>query len=135
MTGCATRLTDGSTLKSKKITINKLKCRGTIWDYTTCGDGSKLKHKHPATFPDMMPYDFIECFCPPNGVVLDPFVGSGTTMTKAQELNRDSVGIDLNPSSIKLVKGEDRMGQYIHQKDVYNNPKATLKIIQKFLKK
>jgi DNA modification methylase len=95
MTGCATRLTNGSTLKSKKIIINKEKCRGTVWDYTTCGDGSKLKHKHPATFPNMLPYDFIECFCPPDGVVLDPFVGSGTTCVAAKSLDRRYIGIDI----------------------------------------
>tara|TARA_Y100000034_G_C6875037_1_gene400043 strand:- start:483 stop:1289 length:807 start_codon:yes stop_codon:yes gene_type:complete len=94
LTGCATRLTNGKTLKAKKVTINKLKCRGTLWDYTTCGDGSKLKHKHPATFPNMLPYDIIECFCPEDGIVLDPFNGSGTTCVAARSLNRNYVGIE-----------------------------------------
>lgn len=94
MKGCATRLTDGTTLKSKDVKINKMKCRGTLWDYTTCGDGSRLKHQHPATFPNMIPFDFIECFCPPEGTVLDPFVGSGTTCVAAKSLERNYIGID-----------------------------------------
>jgi site-specific DNA-methyltransferase (adenine-specific) len=95
MTGGGTRLTNGKTIKTKKITINPTKCRGTIWDYTTCGDGSRLKHQHPATFPDKLPYDFIQVFCPPEGIVLDPFCGSGTTLVAAKKLGRKYIGIDI----------------------------------------
>jgi len=96
MTGAAIRLKNGHNLPSRKVKINKLKCRGTIWDYTTCGDGGKLKHKHPATFPNMLPYDLIECFCPPQGVVLDPLNGSGTTCVAAKSLGRGYIGIDIS---------------------------------------
>lgn len=104
MTGGATRLTNGKTLKSRKITINSLKCRGTLWDYTTCGDGSRLKHQHPATFPDKLPFDFIQCFCPKKGVVLDPFIGSGTTALAAIELERNYIGFDISKEYCELVK-------------------------------
>jgi len=104
MTGCATRLTNGKTLTSKKVTINPLKCRGTIWDYTTCGDGTRLKHKHPATFPDKIPYDFIDCFCPSNGIVLDPFIGSGTTALAAIKLDRNYIGIDISKEYCDLSR-------------------------------
>lgn len=104
MTGCATRLTNGRTLHSKKVTINPLKCRGTIWDYTTCGDGTRLKHQHPATFPDKIPYDFIKCFCPPNGIVLDPFVGSGTAALAAIELDKNYIGIDISKEYCELAE-------------------------------
>ncbi|MFA5349124.1 MAG: transcriptional repressor LexA [Candidatus Paceibacterota bacterium] len=104
MTGCATRLTNGKTLKSKKVTINPLKCRGTIWDYTTCGDGTRLKHQHPATFPDRIPSDLIKCFCPPKGVVLDPFIGSGTTALAAIELGKKYIGIDISQEYCDLTR-------------------------------
>lgn len=104
MTGAATRLTNGKTLKSVKLKINDTKCRGTIWDYTVCGDGSKLKHKHPATFPEMMPYDFIECFCPNDGVVLDPFNGSGTTCVAAKSLGRNYIGIDISEEYCEIAR-------------------------------
>ena len=83
MKGGGTRLTNGVRIATRPITINPLKCRGTIWPYKTAGDGSRLKHQHPATFPNQLPYDFINCFCPPAGTVLDPFVGSGTTLVAA----------------------------------------------------
>lgn len=95
MTGGGTRLTNGIRIATRSIKINLMKCRGTIWDYLTAGDGSRLKHKHPATFPNQLPYDFIKCFSPENGVVLDPFVGSGTTIVAAKNLNRNYIGIDI----------------------------------------
>ena len=104
MTGCATRLTNGKTLTSKKVTINPMKCRGTIWDYVTCGDGSRLKHQHPATFPNKIPYDLIQCFCPKNGIVLDPFIGSGTTALATIDLDRNYIGIDISKEYCNLTK-------------------------------
>ena len=104
LVGGATRLTNGKTLKARPIKINLMKDRGTIWDYTTCGDGTRLKHTHPATFPDKLPYDFIQCFCPPNGIVLDPFIGSGTTALAAIQLGRRYIGIDISKDYCDLAK-------------------------------
>lgn len=94
LTGAATRNKDGTQQKSRKVYINPMKCRGTIWNYPQCGDGSKLKHQHPATFPNLLPYDLIECFCPVDGIVLDPFNGSGTTCVAAKSLGRNYIGVD-----------------------------------------
>ena len=96
MTGAATRNKDGTQQKSRSVYINPMKCRGTIWNYPQCGDGSKLKHLHPATFPNLLPYDLIQCFCPENGIVLDPFNGSGTTCVAAKSLNRQYIGVDCS---------------------------------------
>lgn len=115
MTGCATRLTNGKTLSSKKVTINDKKCRGTIWDYTTCGDGTRLKHQHPATFPDQLPVDVIKCFCPPGGIVLDPFMGSGTTALAAISLNRKYIGYDISKEYCELAQRRIKEEGNIHQ--------------------
>ena len=104
LTGGATRLTSGRTLKARPIKINPLKCRGTIWNYATCGDGTRLKHQHPATFPDKIPFDFIQCFCPKEGIVLDPFMGSGTTALAAIELERKYIGFDISKEYCNLAK-------------------------------
>ncbi|KKS93346.1 MAG: hypothetical protein UV70_C0011G0036 [Parcubacteria group bacterium GW2011_GWA2_43_13] len=95
MTGGGTRLTNGIRIATRSIKINPIKCRGTIWEYLTAGDGSRLKHQHPATFPNQLPYDFIRCFAPKNGIVLDPFVGSGTTTVAAKNLGYNYIGIDI----------------------------------------
>lgn len=104
MTGGGTRLTNGVRIATRSITINSTKCRGTIWEYLTAGDGSRLKHQHPATFPNQLPYDFIKCFCPPDGIVLDPFVGSGTTIVAAKNLARNYIGIDIAPEYCKIAE-------------------------------
>jgi len=54
------------------------------------------KNKHPAPFPIDLPLNAIKACCPPDGVVLDPFMGSGTTAKAAEMLNRNWLGIDLN---------------------------------------
>jgi len=103
LTGGATRLTNGKTLRARPIKINPLKCRGTIWDYLMCGDKNPLKSEHPATFPDQLPIDFIQCFCPKDGIVLDPFMGSGTTAVAAVKLNRNFIGFDISEEYCKLA--------------------------------
>lgn len=104
LTGGGTRLTNGIRINTKPIKINPMKCRGTIWEYMTAGDGSRLKHQHPATFPNQLPYDFIECFCPNGGIVLDPFVGSGTTVVAARNLGRKYIGIDIAKEYCKIAE-------------------------------
>lgn len=104
MTGGGTRLTNGVRIATRSITINLMKCRGTIWEYMTAGDGTRLKHEHPATFPDKLPYDFIQCFCPKNGIVLDPYVGSGTTALAAIQLERNYIGFDISEEYCDLAR-------------------------------
>ena len=104
MTGGGTRLTNGVRIDTRSIKINLMKCRGTIWDYLTAGDGSRLKHEHPATFPDQLPIDFIKTFCPPKGIVLDPMAGSGTTLVAAANLGCNFIGIDIAEEYCKIAK-------------------------------
>lgn len=115
LTGGGTRLTNGVRIPTRSIKINLMKCRGTVWKYMTAGDGTRLKHKHPATFPDKLPYDFIQCFCPPDGVVLDPYVGSGTTTLAALELNRHYIGIDISAEYCALANERMRAEGKINQ--------------------
>jgi SOS regulatory protein LexA len=111
MTGGGTRLTNGVRISTRSIKINPMKCRGTIWEYLTAGDGSRLKHQHPATFPNQLPYDFIRCFAPDPAaggtgsvVVLDPFVGSGTTAVAAKNLGCGYIGIDIAPEYCEITE-------------------------------
>jgi DNA modification methylase len=96
LTGGANREKDGTTKKSQKFEINLLKCPGTIWDYSNGGDKNRVKRQHPATFPDKIPYDFIQVFTKENDIILDPMVGSGSTCIAAKKLNRQYVGIDIS---------------------------------------
>lgn len=93
----AQRLADGTVKQAKHISIiADTKCRGTIWPYSNVTARNILKRQHPATFSDQLAHDFIRCFCPEDGVVLDPFVGSGTTAVAAKKLKRHYIGIDIS---------------------------------------
>jgi site-specific DNA-methyltransferase (adenine-specific) len=60
--------------------------------------------KHLAMFPEELPYRLIRMFSFPNETVLDPFMGSGTTAAVAKKLNRNSVGYEINPDFIPIIK-------------------------------
>ncbi len=109
MTGSGNRRTDGTTTKIVTRPINKMKCRGTVWNYLMAGDKNPLKRKHPAVFPDQIPYDFIQCFCPPKGIVLDPFMGCGSTAVSAKKLGRNYIGFDISKEYCELA--EERIKQ------------------------
>ncbi|NJD21417.1 MAG: site-specific DNA-methyltransferase [Melioribacter sp.] len=51
---------------------------------------------HPAKFPESLVEEFIKFFTKKNGWVLDPFMGTGSTLISASGMNRNSVGIELN---------------------------------------
>lgn len=59
---------------------------------------------HSAVFPVDLPKWFIKLFTQPGDVVLDPFIGSGTTAVAAIELGRYYVGIDINSDYVELSK-------------------------------
>lgn len=69
---------------------------------------SKLKHF--AMFPSLIPEFFIKCGCPINGLVLDPFIGSGTTGIAAKRLGRKFIGFELNKEykriALRRIKNE-----------------------------
>lgn len=57
---------------------------------------------HSAVFPLDLPQWFIKLFTKPGDVVLDPFVGSGTTALAAIKLGRHFVGIDISPEYVEI---------------------------------
>ncbi len=65
---------------------------------TECGN-----RNHSATFPVDLPEWFIKLFTKPGDVVLDPFMGSGTTAVAARHLGRHFTGIEIEPSYIAIA--------------------------------
>jgi site-specific DNA-methyltransferase (adenine-specific) len=70
-----------------------------VW--TVCSEPEP--ETHFACYPQMLISDCIKAGCPENGIVLDPFMGSGTTAVVARKLNRKYVGFELNPEYIKIA--------------------------------
>ncbi len=67
---------------------------------------------HSAVFPKALPEWFIKLFTQEHDWVLDPFLGSGSTCEVAQELNRNSVGIEILPEYCELAKKRISNYQY-----------------------
>lgn len=61
---------------------------------------------HSAAFPEELPEWFIKLFTQEDDTVLDPFMGSGTTIFVANRMRRHSIGIDITPEYYKLVKAQ-----------------------------
>ena len=59
---------------------------------------------HSAAFPEELPEWFIKLFTKENDTVLDPFMGSGTTLIVANRMKRNSIGIDTVPEYYEMVK-------------------------------
>jgi len=59
---------------------------------------------HFATFPTEIPRRAIKAGCPEGGTVLDPFLGSGTTMLVADQLGRTCIGVELNPEYARMAE-------------------------------
>lgn len=104
MIGGANRNKDGVTENSRSMIINDTKCPGTIWDYGNGGDKIWMKRRHPAAYPDKIPYDFIQVFTNEGDLILDPMCGSGSTLVAARALNRNYIGIDISKEYCQLSK-------------------------------
>ena len=63
---------------------------------------------HSAAFPEALPEWFIKLFTKEQGTVLDPFMGSGTTLIVANRMKRNSIGIDVVPEYCEMVKQQLR---------------------------
>lgn len=75
--------------------------RRTVWEIPL----SKSRDAHFAVFPEKLVELCVLAGCPEGGIVLDPFIGSGTTAVVAQRLGRKYVGIDSNPQYCEMARG------------------------------
>lgn len=80
--------------------INPLRNKRDVWIINTV----PFKGGHYAAYPPKLVETCLLAGCPEGGIVLDPFMGSGTTGLVAQNMNRHYVGIELNPEYTELAK-------------------------------
>ncbi|MEJ5352465.1 MAG: site-specific DNA-methyltransferase [Melioribacteraceae bacterium] len=94
-------LKESSKIDVKEFSDNKWYM--TLWEIVNVLPNSQLE-KEIAAFPDELPYRIIKLFSYKGETVLDPFVGSGTTMKVARKLERNSIGIEIKKSLIPIIK-------------------------------
>lgn len=83
----------------KTFNVNKEKVMGNVWEIAV----AQNKTIHPATFPIEIPLRHIKSWTNENDIVLDPFMGSGTSALASIKLNRKYIGIEMNEEYYKLI--------------------------------
>lgn len=91
-------------LMKKGFTIIKIKGEPIKRDVIECAVETIKGCKHPAIYPLFIIKELIKLLTRPNDIVLDPFVGSGTTAVAAKELNRRYIGIEINEEYCKYAR-------------------------------
>jgi site-specific DNA-methyltransferase (adenine-specific) len=78
-----------------------------VWSVSRLHREHRERADHPTQKPLEVVERMIKASCPPGGLVLDPFMGSGTTAVAAQMLKRDFTGFEMNPAYCELI--QDRL--------------------------
>jgi len=100
--------------------VQKQKWYLNIWNITNVLPLKNRLESGIAAFPDTIPYRLIKLFSYERETVLDPFMGSGTTLKVANQLNRNAVGYEINPELLPVIKeklgvtGAKRSSSNIH---------------------
>lgn len=103
--------------KGKESTITKeefLEWTKSVWTFPAV---SAKSIGHPAPFPEELPHRLIKLYSFKDDVILDPFLGSGTTSLSALKNNRNYVGYDTNEKYIELA--DRRISEYKNQTKLF----------------
>lgn len=90
----------GTEMNSVSGVTGEMRNKRDVW----CVNTKPCSEAHFATYPFELIRPCILAGCPENGIVLDPFMGSGTTAIVARSLNRNYIGVELNPEYIKIAQ-------------------------------
>jgi len=74
----------------------------SVWDIVKSKDEARLRH--PAMFPMELCRRLIAIYTKKGDVILDPFMGSGSTVIVARDMERKGIGFDINPEFVELAK-------------------------------
>lgn len=98
---------DGTLSKKEKKLIDEYGIRTNIWSYAVGYNKTtkdKIAFKHPAIFPEKLAEDHILSWSKENDLVLDPFLGSGTTTKMAILNNRNYIGFEISEEYYDIAK-------------------------------
>jgi len=109
-------------LRNKGFTIIKIRGKTIKRDVIETAVESIRGRIHPAIYPEVIITQFLKLLTQPNNIVLDPFVGSGTTCVTAKKMNRRYIGIDINQKYCSDVEKRLRK-RYININNLINQSK------------
>ena len=87
--------------------LNRFGARFNVWDYPIGGgniSSDSATHKHPAAFPEELAKNHIISWSNEGDTVLDPFLGSGTTLKMCLETNRNGIGFEINEGYETIIR-------------------------------
>ncbi len=76
----------------------------TVWSFPERGKWATHNSKYRGNWSPYIPRNLILRYSKENDLILDQFMGGGTTLVEAKLLKRHSIGVDINPSAIKIAK-------------------------------
>lgn len=116
-----TRNKDGEFPKKKIVKNNEFVKRKNVWTYVVGGGNmteNKKNYNHPATFPFQLSLDHVLSWSNENDIVLDPFIGSGTTAIACIKSKRNYIGFEISEEYCEL--SNNRIKEFISEKELTN---------------
>jgi len=117
--GGTMRAKDGTLVQRQQKPTPKFSPRNNIWKYNT-GKGYTTKDdfafEHPAMYPELLAQDHIMTWSNENDLVLDPFMGAGTTAVISKDTNRNFIGFEIDESYYNV--SQRRLKEHVPVKEV-----------------
>ena len=117
--GGTMRSKDGTLVERQQKPTPDFSPRNNIWKYNT-GKGYTTKDdfafEHPAMYPEMLAQDHIRTWSNENDLVLDPFMGAGTTAVISKDTNRNFIGFEIDESYYNV--SQRRLKEHVPVKEV-----------------
>jgi adenine-specific DNA-methyltransferase len=84
---------------------------GDVWEIPNVKAGHVEKTEHPCQFPVALVQRLVRALCPPDGLVIDPFLGSGSAGVAAISEGRQFAGCDIEPRYLKIARARIKAAQ------------------------
>lgn len=115
------RQPNGDLVTKEKIFVKEYSVRNNVWEISN-GNGFSSKddiaYEHPAIFPEKLAEDHILSWSNEKDLILDPFMGSGTTAKMARLNNRNFIGFEISKEYCEIA--EKRLLPYMQQINIYD---------------